>query len=69
MAAAMKEIVLVRLAADPAIGAIDPTAPFIVIPRRELRRGGLYEKESEAIAQFLPSEREARFEAEWTEDG
>jgi hypothetical protein len=53
----MKEIVLVRLAIDPQAGAIDPTAPFVVIPRqRELQRlpgrGELYEKEPAIIAQI-----------------
>src|ERR1700730_195029 len=39
MAAAMKEIVLVRLAIDPQTGVVDFAAPFVVIPRRrELRR-------------------------------
>jgi hypothetical protein len=67
----MKEIVLVRLAIDPQTGAVDPTAPFMVIPRRrELQRlpgrGGIYEKEPGVIEQFRPGEREAQFEAEWS---
>ena len=71
MAAAMKEIVLVRLAIDPQTGAVDLVAPFVVIPwRRELQpmpgRGGIYEKEPGVIEQFSPGEREAQFEAEWS---
>jgi hypothetical protein len=35
----MKEIVLARLAIDPRTGAVDPIAPFVVIPRqRKLQR-------------------------------
>jgi hypothetical protein len=71
VATAVKEIVLVRLAIDPRTGAVDPTAPFVVIPRRrELQRlpgrGGLYEKEPGVIEQIRPGEREAQFEAEWS---
>jgi hypothetical protein len=65
------EIVLVRLAIDPQTGAVDSTAPFVVIPRRrELRhlpgRGDIYEKEPGVIEQFRAGEREAQFEAEWS---
>jgi hypothetical protein len=69
LTAQTKEIV--RLAVDPKTGAVDLTAPFVVIPqRRELQRlpgrGGLYEEEPGVIEQFRPGEREARFEAEWS---
>jgi hypothetical protein len=62
----MKEIVLIRLGVDPQTGAIDPAAPFLVITS-QLDRGGIYDKDPEVIAQFLPGEREAQFEAEWVE--
>ena len=67
----MKEIVLVRLAIDPKTGAIDPTAPFMVILRRRALqrlpgRGGIYEKEPGVIEQFRQGECEAQFEAEWS---
>ena len=65
----MKEIVVVRLAIDAETVAIDPAAPFVVIPQQQPHRGGIYDKEPDVIAQFLPGERQARFEAEWTEDG
>jgi hypothetical protein len=63
-----KEIVLVTLALDTETGAIDPTAPFVV-SAPPLHRRAVYENEPEVIAQFLPGERQARFEAEWTDDG
>jgi hypothetical protein len=68
---ATKEIVLVRLAIDPKTGAVDLSAPFVVIPqRRSLQRlpwrGGIYEKEPTIIEQFRPGEHEAQFEAEWS---
>jgi hypothetical protein len=64
------EIVLARLAIDLQTGAVDSTAPFVVIPRRRERqrlpgRGGLYEKEPGVIDQFRPGEHQARFDAEW----
>jgi hypothetical protein len=65
-----KEIVIVCLAIDAENGAIDPTAPFVVISHRSRllpNRGGVYHNEPHVIAQFLPGERQARFEAEWTE--
>jgi hypothetical protein len=65
---ALAMIVLVTLAIDAATGAVDPSAPFVVSPPPPHRRG-VYEDEPEVIAQFLPGERQARFEAEWTEDG
>jgi hypothetical protein len=43
----------------------------VILRRRELQRlpgrGGLYEKEPAVIEQFRPGEREAHFEAEWSE--
>jgi hypothetical protein len=67
----MKEIVIVCLAIDAETGAIDPTAPFVVIseqPRLQPHRGGVYHDEPHVIAQFLPGERQARFEAEWSDE-
>ena len=61
-------IVLVTLAIDAATGAIDRAAPFVVSAPPPHRRS-VYEDEPEVIAQFLPGERQARFEAEWTEHG
>jgi hypothetical protein len=52
--------------------ALDPTAPFVVIPRQprlQPHRGGVYHNGPDVIAQFRPGERQARFEAEWTDDG
>jgi hypothetical protein len=68
----MKEIVIVCLAIDAETGAVDPMGPFVVISRQhrlQPHRGGVYHNEPDVIAQFLPDERQARFEAEWTEDG
>ena len=70
MATAVKEIVIVCLAIDAKTGEIDPAAPFVVIsrqPRLQPHRGGVYHNEPDVIAQFLPGERQVRFEAEWTE--
>jgi hypothetical protein len=63
-----KEIVLVRLAIDAQTGAVVRDAPFIVEASRA-DRSGVYEKEPEVIAQFLPGEEQARFEAEWIDEG
>ena len=68
----MKEIVIVCLAIDAETGAIDPTVPIVVIPsqpRQQPYRGGVYHNEPDVIAQFRPGERQARFEAERTDDG
>ena len=63
----MIEIVIVCLAIDAETGVINRAAPFVVIPRQQAHRGGVYDNEPDVIAQFRPGERQARFEAEWTE--
>jgi hypothetical protein len=64
----MKPVVLVTLAADPDTGKVVPLAPFLVTAD-DPSKSGLYENEPTVIAQLAPGERQARFEAEWTEDG
>lgn len=64
----MKSVVVVRLATEPATGAVDVGAPFLVMGR-ELHRDGVYHDEPNVIAQFLPGESKASFYAEWSENG
>jgi len=66
MITASKDIVIICLALNPGTGDIDSEAPFVVIPSN-LGRCGMYENRPDVIAQFLPGERQARFEAEWAD--
>ena len=59
-----KEVVLVCLGRNPQTGEPDPGAPFMV-KAQDPHRSGLYYDEPAVIAQILPGECEARFEAEW----
>ena len=62
----MKEIVVVCLAIDAKTETMIPDALFLVKAGRA-DRSDVYEKEPDVIAQFLPGERQVRFEAEWTD--
>jgi hypothetical protein len=64
----MKEIVVVCLAADAKTGALIPDALFWSKPVAPIAAASM-RKSQKVIAQFLPGERQARFEAEWTEAG
>jgi hypothetical protein len=62
----MKEIVIVCLATDQKTETLLPDAPFLV---KAGRGNGVYDQEPDVMAQFLPGEEQARFEAEWTDEG
>jgi hypothetical protein len=63
----MKEIVIVCLAIDAETGVAIQDAPFVVKASRA-DRSGIYDREPAVVAQLLPDEACARFEAEWTDD-
>jgi hypothetical protein len=65
---AAKSIVLIKLGTVVDTGEIDRDAPFLAVSDMP-GRSGVYAEEPDVMAQFAPSEGEARFEAEWINGG